>query len=83
MRTETVNVAEAPADLAGAPVGSRVVTATGKVMELDELEGGDRYWIEPGTLSPFSKPPANWFPALILPEPDPADPTKSTDKGFD
>lgn len=80
MRTETLRIAETPADLLTLDVGTRIYTAAGEVMDLDELENGSRYWIVPGTLRPFSRPGANWFPAVIL-EPNKYDLFKSADKG--
>lgn len=72
MRTITLDVASTPGDLAGLPVGSRIYTSTGKIMDLDVIEpgrkdSGSTYWIEDGTLSPYPTPPARWFPAVILP----------------
>lgn len=33
-------------------------------------DAGSRYWIEPGTLTPYSRPLAGWLPAFILPAPE-------------
>lgn len=74
MRNERIQVATHIEDLdpKSLPVGTRIVTAHGKVFELDEVEGdrrdaGTRYWIEPGTLQPFHVPLRHWVPAHILP----------------
>lgn len=63
-------------DVDALPVGTRIATNTNKILELDEIasEGradtGSRYWIEPGTLTPYSRPLAGWLPAFILPTPE-------------
>lgn len=74
MKNVRIQVATHVEDLAGLPVGSRIATNTNKIFELDMIEtvtgradAGETYWIEPGTLRPYSKPPAGWLPAFILP----------------
>jgi hypothetical protein len=72
MRKIELQVAETVADLDGLPAGSRILTATGMIAELDVIEEGRRdsgrsYWIQPGTLQPFPAPPRRWLPAYILP----------------
>lgn len=67
MRSHTLLMAETVEDLEGLPVGTGILTRQHKVLELDEMESGSRYWIEPGTLQPFSRPHAAWLPAFILP----------------
>lgn len=72
MRTKEVQLAENGKDLAGLPVGSRILTAHRKIFELDAIEpgrhdSGTKYWIEPGTLQPFPvEGLGHWFPAMIL-----------------
>lgn len=61
---KTVNTLDG---LSGVPVGTRIVTAKDKVMYFDEKEDGGRYWIEPGTLTPYPRPLVEWLPAYILP----------------
>jgi len=67
MRTESLRVAETAKDLEGLPVGTRILTALDKVLQLDRLESGATYWIEDGTLRPFPQPRDVWLPAYILP----------------
>jgi hypothetical protein len=78
MRNERIQVAThiEDLDLHSLPVGTRIVTAHGKVFELDEVEGdrhdaGTRYWIEPGTLQPFHVVLKHWLPAHLLPAQEP------------
>jgi hypothetical protein len=74
MKNVRIQVATHVEDLEGLPVGARIATTTGKIFELDMIEtvtmradAGETYWIEPGTLRPYSKPLAHWLPAYILP----------------
>lgn len=72
MRTIELQVAETAEDLADLPVGTRLLTSIGKVVERDEIEpgrddSGNTYWIEPGTLQPFTTAPRRWLPCIILP----------------
>lgn len=76
MKNERIQVATHPEDLdlQSLPLGTRIVTAHGKIFELDVVEGdrrdaGTRYWIEPGTLQPFHVVLKHWLPAYILPAP--------------
>lgn len=77
MITTQLRVARTISELAGLPIGTRIVTSTSKILELDMIEtvtkrkdAGERYWIEPGTLQPYSQPLVHWLPALILPPVD-------------
>lgn len=75
MRTESLQVAETLEDLAGLPVGSRILTAADIVMELDIIEEGRKdsgttYWIPAGTLQPFPNGRQSWLPAIVLPAKD-------------
>lgn len=76
MRNERIQVAThlEDLDMEKLPVGTRILTASYKVMELDVLqsssegkEPGRRYWIEPGTLQPFHVSFQHWLPAYFLP----------------
>lgn len=72
MKNQRIQVATHVQDLEPEklPVGTRIVTNHGKVLELDEITAaGERYWIEPGTLQPFHTVPQAWLPAYILPAP--------------
>jgi len=76
MKVKTFMVAEDADDLADLPAGTRIVTAGGgRIVELDVIEpgrkdSGSTYWIEDGSLTPFPRPPEEWFPAIIIPQPN-------------
>lgn len=74
MKNVRMQVATHVEDLEGLPVGTKILTRHYLVLELDQIEtvtmrkdAGERYWIVPGTLQPFSVARADWLPAYILP----------------